>query len=302
MTRVRTIVALVGALVLTLAFAQPTRTVPEARTRSLPPIAGEAVADLADDAGAWLRRMVASERAFDFGVAPVERSALPAAEARGGGFAWPAGATLEAVRVNFDVHWVGRERVDGRPVVVIELVPRHEAPAWRFWIDVATGARVAYRATLGDGRVVAEGRGDATALVRATAAEPLPAPRAPGDERAAAWREAFGGLDGFEPVAVGRVLLASGVPALRVTLWDGLTGVVLLAYPATRASARGDMMATRSTGNLTLALVGPVPEATADAYLEALSERRWARADLATLLRRWVPAVDGRAEDAGGTD
>ena len=55
--------------------------------------------------------MFAAERAFAFSAAPEERSAWPAAAAAaGGGFAWPAGATLDAVRANFDVRWIGRER------------------------------------------------------------------------------------------------------------------------------------------------------------------------------------------------
>lgn len=301
MTGVRLLVVLVGSLLWTGAFAQATRVAPDPPTRAGPADAQVDAAEFGDDAAAWLRRMVVSERAFAFAVAPDERSSLPAVEARGG-FAWPAGATLEAVRSNFDVRWVGRERSGERTIAVIELVPRHDAPAWRFWIDVATGARVAYRATLRDGSVVAEGRGDAALLVRAVGGEPLPAPRAPDDLRAAEWRDAFGGLDGFEPVAVSRLLLADGVPALRVTLWDGLTGVVLLAYPAARAVPRGDLLTTRSNRNLTLALVGPVSGASAAAYLEDLSERRWARANLDTLLRRWAPDAGGRAEDAGPAD
>ena len=181
-------------------------------------------------------------------------------------------------------------------MVVIDLVPRHDGPGWRFWIDVATGARLAYRATLADGRVVAEGRGEASALVPAGADEPLRAPRAPSDARAAVWRAAFAGLDGFEPVDVARVRLGADVPAVRVTLWDGLSGVVLLVYPTTRNPARGELIVTRTVGELTLALVGPVPEAVAEAYLEALSSRRWAGAEIGALLRQWASAGD---EDDG---
>ena len=293
MSRLRTAVVLAGWLTLTLGVAQSEGRVQDARPAAPGAVLGDVGDRLGDDAGAWLQRMVGSERAFAFAVAPEERSTWPdAAGAVHGGFAWPAGASLAAVRTNFDVRWVGRERAAGGAVVVIDLVPRHVGPAWRFWIDVATGARVAYRATLADGRVVAEGRGDATALVPAPAAEPLRAPRTPTDARAAVWRGAFAGLDGFEPVAVERVRLAD-VPALRVTLWDGLSGVVLLAYPAARTPARGAMIVTQSTGDLTLALVGPVPEAVAEAYLEALAERRWARGDLRTLLRQWAPDGEG---------
>lgn len=292
---VRTTVVLVAWLALALGVAQSEGRTPPARPGAPPSVVGGVAAErLGDDAGAWLHRMFASERAFAFATQPDERSTWPvAAAAAHGGFAWPAGATLDLVRTNFDVRWIGRERSAGRAVVVVDLVPRHDGPGWRFWIDVATGARVAYRATLGDGRVVAEGRGDPTSLVPARASESLRAPRAPSDARAAVWSAAFAGLDGFEPVAVGRVRLGADVQALRVTLWDGLSGVVLLVYPAARSPERGAWIATRSSGDLTLALVGPVPEAVAHAYLDALAERRWARADLGAVLRQWAPATDG---------
>jgi hypothetical protein len=298
----RAALALAGWLTLAVAFAQADGRDPDGRQEAPPAVGGGAVAAdvlaadrVGDDGAAWLRRMLASERAFAFATAPVERSTWPATTAAPvGGFAWPAGATLEAVRANFDVRWVGRERLADRPAVVIDLVPRHAGPGWRFWIDVATGARVAYRATLGDGRVVAEGRGDAASLGPAGSEGSLPAPRAPSDARAAVWRVAFGGLDGFEPVAVARVRLGAQVPALRVTLWDGLSGVVLLVYPATRDLPRGELIVARTSGDLTLALVGPLPEAVAEAYLEALAARRWARADLEALQRLWAP------DDGGG--
>jgi len=296
MNPARVLMVLACGLLLALAFAQPAR---QADDRPEPPPAGgggAAVDRLGDDAAAWLRRMLAAERAFAFAVAPEERSVWPAEPAaERGGFAWPAGVTLDAVRANFDLRWVGRERSSAGPVVVIDLLPRHEGPAWRFWIDAATGARVAYRATLGEGRVVAEGRGDASALVATDAARPLPSPRAPDEPRAEVWRAAFAGLDGFEPVAVARVRLGSGVPALRVTLWDGLSGAVLIVYPATRTPARGDWIVSRTSGRLTLALVGPVPESAATAYLDELTARRWARAELAALLRQWAPA-DGEGD------
>jgi hypothetical protein len=293
MNIVRVLTVLAWGLLLALAFAQPARQADD--RPELPPAAvGDAAGDrLGNDAAAWLRRMLAAERAFAFAVAPEERSVWPAEPAAASAtFAWPAGVTLDAVRANFDVRWVGRERTSARPVVVIDLLPRHEGPAWRFWIDAATGARVAYRATLADGRVVAEGRGDPSTLVATDAVLPLPAPRAPDGRRAELWRAAFAGLDGFEPVAVARVRLGSGVPALRVTLWDGLSGAVLIVYPAARTPAREDWIVSRTSGRLTLALVGPVPEPAATAYLDELAARRWARAELAALLRQWVP-VDG---------
>lgn len=257
-------------------------------------LAGAQSDRLGDDAAAWLRRMLAAEGAFAFDGAVEERSAWPAATtAADGRFAWPAAATLDLVRANFDVRWVGRERTARRTVVVIDLVPRHAGPGWRFWIDADTGARVGYRATLGDGRVFAEGRGDADALAPTGATEPLRAPSAPVDERAAAWRAAFAGLDGFEPVAVERVRLAGDVPALRVTSWDGLSAAVLFVYPTARSAARGGLVATRAVGALTLALAGPVAPAAAEAYLDALVERRWARTDLRTLLRQWAPDDGG---------
>jgi hypothetical protein len=297
MKPVRVLMVLACGLLLALAFAQPAR---HADDRPEPPSAGvgdAAVDRLGNDAAAWLRRMLAAERAFAFAVAPEERSVWPAEPAAASAaFAWPAGVTLDAVRANFDVRWVGRERMSARAVVVIDLLPRHQGPAWRFWIDAATGARVAYRATVGDGRVVAEGRGDPSALVAADAILPLPAPRAPDEPRAELWRAAFAGLDGFEPVAVARVRLGAGVTALRVTLWDGLSGAVLIVYPAARTPARGDLIVSRTSGRLTLALVGPVPEAAASAYLDELAGRRWARAEFAALLRQWVPGED----DGGG--
>jgi len=287
----RVLTVLACGLLLALAFAQPARQA-DLRPESPSVDGGDAAVDrLGDDAAAWLRRMLAAERAFGFAVAPEERSVWPAEPAAASAaFAWPAGVTLDAVRANFDLRWVGRERTSAGPVVVIDLLPRHEGPAWRFWIDAATGARVAYRATLADGRVVAEGRGDPSALVAADAVLPLPAPRAPDEPRAELWRAAFAGLDGFEPVAVARVRLGSGVPALRVTLWDGLSGAVLIVYPAARTPARGDLIVSRTSGRLTLALVGPVPEAAAIDYLDELAARRWARAELVALLRQWVPA------------
>ncbi len=242
------------------------------------------------DAAAWVRRMWEVELRFGFATAPEERGVLgarPSAE-EASRFAWPAGATLDAVRANFDATVVGRERFGERVIVVVDLIPRHEAPAWRFWIDVETGARVGYRATLADGRVVAEGRGDPAALV----ADPngraaLPAPRTPSDRRGALWREALDGLPGFEPVDVARVRLGDGVGAVRATLWDGLTGLVLFVVPAdVDAPLRADMVVRRTAG-LTLALVGPVPEAAARRYLEVLAGRRWASVDLDALLRAW---------------
>lgn len=312
----RTAVVLAGWLTLTLGAAQSEVRTPDARPPdarpsdarpsdarpAAPTVRPEAATDrLADDAGAWLQRMVDAERRYAFSTAPEERTTWPAAaSAATGGFAWPAGATLGSVRANFDVRWVGRERASGRSVVVIDLVARHDGPGWRFWIDADTGARVAYRATLGDGRVVAEGRGDARTLVPAHDAEPLRAPAGPTDGRAAAWRTAFGGLAGFDPVAVERVDLGSGVPALSVTLWDGLSGVVLFVYPAARTTARLELIVARSVGDLTLALAGPVPERVARAYLDELAGRRWARGDLRSLLRQW--ASEGGAGEGDPPD
>jgi len=291
---VRVVTALACVLLLALAFAQPPERGDDRREPPAPGVADAAGDRLGDDAAAWLRRMLAAERSFAFGVTPEERSVWPREpDAAAFAFAWPVGVTLDALRANFDLRWVGRERAAGRPLVVIDLRPRHQGPAWRFWIDAETGARVAYRATLADGRVVAEGRGDPSALVGTDAARPLPSPRAPDGPRAAAWRAAFAGLDGFDPVAVARVRLGAGVPALRVTLWDGLSGVVLIVYPAARTPPRGDFIVSRTSGRLTLALVGPVPEAAAAAYLDELAGRRWAAAELAALLRQWVPADDG---------
>ncbi len=218
---------------------------------------------LGDDAGAWLQRMFAAERAFAFSVAPEERSVWPAAAAAaGGGFAWPAGATLDAVRANFDVRWVGRERTRGprggrdRP----RTPPRGPGVALLDRRRDGRPARVPR-----DARRRARGRrGPGRARARWSPAggdEPLRAPRAPSDARAAVWGAAFAGLDGFEPVEVARVRLGADVPAVRVTLWDGLSGVVLLVYPSTRNPARGELIVTRTVGALTLALVGPVPEA-----------------------------------------
>jgi len=99
-------------------------------------------------------------------------------------------------------------------------------------------------------------------------------------------------LDGFEPVAVERVRLGTGVAALSVTLWDGLSGVVLFVYPVARTTARLEGIVTRSVGSLTLALAGPVPEAVAEEFLDALSERRWVRTDIRALLRQSAPGDD----------
>ena len=249
------------------------------------PDAEERLAAGADDAPSWWRRMLAAEGRYAFDEPSQERASLPMPDPSDAPFNWPVGASPERVAAAFDMTIEGRERVAGLTAVVLRVEPRHDGLLWRFWIDIDTGARIGYRATLPSGRVVAEGWAVGPPRPVESPERRLLAPREPPREQAERWREAFGGLPGFEPLEVSRIALEPGVPALRVTLWDGLSGVVLVVFPERARRPDREFVAVREVGALTLALVGPVEPTTARRFLAALATRPWAQGDWDDLVR-----------------
>ncbi len=85
---------------------------------------------------------------------------------------------------------------------------------------------------------------------------------------------------GYVPVGVKRIEVGKGrVPALRLTFWDGLDGLVLLVY---RRQARPPVsdsahVASRQLGRFTVSAIGPAPKAALSDWLARLGSSPLAR-------------------------
>ena len=62
----------------------------------------------------------------------------------------------------------------------------------------------------------------------------------------------------------------AGVEALRITFYDGLTPLLLFVYPRQRALPERRWLRSASFDNLSVSVLGPVPEAQLERWLGAI--------------------------------
>ena len=188
-------------------------------------------------------------------------------------FRHPAGVTPALVEHNFELAITGRERVAGRAALVLSLVPRNGfSPNWTFWLDEQTGLRLGYEQRDAEGELLAEGRFTRVDRLR-DLAEPhrFAAPESDLDVKQIAERLLTSDAlpPGFVPVAIERTRLGnSDIQALRLTLWDGLNGTVLLVYPRQRQVADRPYLVSRSLRQVTVSVLGPLPQSALERWLD----------------------------------
>ncbi len=234
---------------------------------------------------ALLRRMLTAAQTLEVVGTTTERIDLPGvrpdpAHQR---FVLPVAAAPEQVAKAFSLRLGAPTEVAGRRVQVLELHGLDPlVPDWTFWVDGVTGARLAYRVTDSAGHVVAEGRYDRVTAVRArTTPRALPSPGATLEaKRLQRLLDPANVPAGYVPVGATRTKIGrAGIPALRVTFFDGLDALVLLVYrrQAALPAGAGQRLASRRVGRFTLSAVGPAPKAALQAWLDRLSRGPLAR-------------------------
>ncbi|MCO5173119.1 MAG: hypothetical protein M9914_02925 [Trueperaceae bacterium] len=235
--------------------------------------------------------MIAAERDFDVIGTVEERVLLPGVrsddEARGG-FVLPVGITAALVLRAFTLEVLPAEAlraeaVTDRPLEVLRLEGRGPlTPDWTFWLDAETGARLAYRLTDSAGQVVATGRYERIRRIEQRAApRDLSTPRAAlgGFELARLLNPATAPT-GYTAIAVQRIELGRGVPALRVTYWDGLDALVVLLYERqAKLPAEAEHIASRQVGRFTVSVIGSAPREALANWLESVGDGPLARLD-----------------------
>ena len=190
-------------------------------------------------------------------------------------FRHPSGVTPELVGHNLELAITGRDFVAGREAVVLSFLPRNGfSPNWTFWVDADSGLRLAYEQRDAEGALLAEGR-----YLRVDRVQPFDAPRhitAPQSSpvvKRNAQRTLLGDAfpPGVVPVALERTWLGDGaIQGLRLTLWDGLNGTVLLANPRQRQVPDRPYLASRSLRRVTVSALGPLPRAAHEGWLTAV--------------------------------
>lgn len=282
--------ALVGALGALAALSLPAFGASQSLPPGSGPLAGGAAsaapvaASSQTAATTLLERMLVAERTLEVVGTTREHSALPGVQAdrAGRGFALPVGVTPELLARAFTATLGSPLRLAGREVQVLELHGKGPlTPDWTFWVDRRTGARLGYRVSDSGGQVVAEGRYTQVSAIRARGvARQLPSPRAL-DRPLLARLMSKGDLPaGYVPVGVKRIDVGKGrVPALRVTFWDGLDGLVLLVYrrQARLPVSNSAHVASRQVGRFTVSAIGPAPKSALASWLGRLTSGPLAR-------------------------
>lgn len=235
---------------------------------------------------AVLRRMLEAARRLEVVGTTRERIALPGVlpAPHHDRFALPVAVTPKLVAAAFRLGLGAPTSVAGRRVEVLELHGIDPlTPDWTFWVDAATGVRLAYRLVDSAGGLVAEGRYTAVRAVRERATpRALPSPAE--QSRVLGLERTLGAANvprGYVPVGVTRTEIgAAKLPALRITFWDGLDAMVLLVYRSRAGAPRGgtEHLASRAAGRFTLTAVGPAPASALAVWLDRLAAGPLARA------------------------
>lgn len=245
------------------------------------------------DAVALLNRMVEAERTLAVEGRVSEHIALPGVtpDPTGRSFALPAGITPVLIERAFQLQLAEPTTVAGRKVDVLELRGRGPlTPDWTFWIDDATGARVAYQLSDSSGKVVAAGRYERITQVRPRSVpRDLPSPMRVDDETTVA-RLLDPGLapDGYVAIRLQRTSLGrADVPALRVTYWDGLDALVVLIYRRQPSLTEDtDHLVSQHIGRFSVSVIGAAPDQALTAWLQRIASGPLARLDPARTLRQ----------------
>jgi negative regulator of sigma E activity len=192
-------------------------------------------------------------------------------------FRHPPGVTPELVASNFELAISGRERVAGREALLLTLVPHNGfSPNWTFWIDERSGLRLAYEQRDAEGSLLAEGRYLSVERIRdLDTPRRLAAPSSDIEVKRLAERllPADAMPEGFVPVALERTSLGdSDIRALRLTLWDGLNGTVLLIYPRQRQVEDRPYLVSRSLRQVTVTALGPLPQRALQGWLDRVTD------------------------------
>ncbi len=250
------------------------------------------------DAVALLHRMIEAERTLSVEGRVTERIALPGVtpDPQGRSFTLPAGITPELVTQAFELRLGEATDVGGRAVDVLELEGRGAlTPHWTFWIDHASGARLAYRLQDSAGNIVAAGRYEQIDEVRKRSTpRDLPSPalaEADGNLALARLLDPALAPGGYVAVGMQRITLGrDDVPALRVTYWNGLDALVVLIY-GRQAAATPDAehVASRVIGRFGVTVIGAAPKRALARWLQHMSDGPLARLDPARTLRPGNP-------------
>lgn len=205
-------------------------------------------------------------------------------------FRHPNGITPALIEHNFEFAITGRDRVAGRAALVLSLIPHNGfSPNWTFWIDEQTGLRLGYEQRDAEGALLAEGR--FTRIDRLTDLDPPRRFASPeSDLEVKRLSERLFASDvlppGFVPVAFERTRLGAGdIQALRLTLWDGLNGMVLLVYPRQRQIGDRDYLVSRSLRQVTVTALGPLPRRALENWLDVVVDGPLRRLDAEQLDR-----------------
>lgn len=277
------------------ALAQATAG-PAAQTRGAP-AAGQPGAATAQQgasqppaATALMRRMLEAERTLEVTGTTRERIDLPGVrpDPSHSRFTLPVAVTPELLTHAFTLHAEAGADVAGRKVAVLHLDGKDPlTPDWTFWVDARSGVRLGYRVTDSVGAVVAEGRYTQVRAVTARRSpRTLPSPTA-GAVALDRLIDPAAVPSGYVPVGLKRAEIgARGVPALRLTFWDGLDALVVVIYrrQAKLPAAAGAHMVSRNVGRFTVSVVGPAPHAALEAWLARLARGPLARLDPARAL------------------
>jgi|GEM_PF-5517290 len=225
-------------------------------------------------------RMLQAEQTLEFVGTVSEEVVFPDRrdEPQARHFMHPPGVSPELVERNFQMAITGRETVADRNAVVLRLVPKNGvSPNWTFWVDEETGLRLAYEQRDANGELLASGR--AQQIERVNLLGKPRDVRAPHltpalKERVVDFIDLDALPDGFVPVALERTRLGgeNGVFALRLTLWDGLNGTVLLIYPRQRPVPDRRYLMSRELRNVTVSALGPLPDEALRSWLTRVAE------------------------------
>ncbi len=190
-------------------------------------------------------------------------------------FSQPPNISPGLIRRNFNLSLAGDNMIADRPVIGLDLIPKNGlSPRWRLWLDRGTGLRLAYEQRNALGEVLSEGRYERVRSIRARPTVRAINPPELNERSRNTLTRLLGRRDwppGFIPVKLERSNLR-GRPALRITAWDGLNGLLLLIYPSRDSNPEGRYIRSVQAGRLTLSVLSPLPADALDSWLQRLAE------------------------------
>ena len=232
-----------------------------------------------DEAVELFQRMIFAEQRLNFEGIVQERIIFPPDQVKADvqtAFTHPPSVTPELVLRNFILQISGQDTIAGRGATILELIPKNAiSPSWTFWLDEQTGLRLAYEQRDTAGELVARGRlSNITGIRDYPELRDINPPSLSDAQRRRLALLINNGTfsEGFVPVALERSTLGdTDIPAIRITVWDGLNGAVVIIYP--RRNAFGEHPYLRSTRvrQITVSVLGPVSGDVLERWAERVS-------------------------------